>query len=154
MARRLRIGVPLLLVALGALGIWLIVTGSGQDASSTGPDRLPIGNTDMASVEELAAIEVPGGAQDFLTARLDDDTQLDVTFTIDPTDEAGFIDGSGFTEPVDGERVITHSSPLWDLNVDGTVRGVADTAGGVTRAVELLGEGERTRVRLVLTRAA
>lgn len=150
-----RVGVPVVLVLVAALGLWLVLTGGSDQPVQNASDQLAIEDTDLASIEELAGITVPEGAQDFLTARLDDDSQLDVTFTIDPADEQVFLDDSGLPELVPDERVITHSSPLWDLEVKGTARGATDaveTVGGqsVNREVEFVDEDGRTRVRLVL----
>lgn len=159
----LRVGVPVVLAALTLLGLWLVFTsGSGDEGSGDGgsenpgsenPERLEIGETDIDSVSELAGLSLPDSAEDFMSARLDDDSQLDVSFTIAPADEAAFLDASALPEPQEDQRVITHTSPLWDLNVEGTIRGAADTAGDVTRAVELVDEDDRTRVRLVITPA-
>lgn len=145
-----RFGVPVLLVALAAVGVWMVVSGS-DDPEEPEPGQLAIGDTDVASIEELAGIEVPEGAEDFLTARIDDDSQLDVTFTIDPGDESSFVTDSGLPDPVAEQRVITHASPLWELNVEDTIRGAADSTPSVNRAVELVEEDGRTRVRLVVT---
>lgn len=164
----LRVGVPVILAALTVLGLWLVFTGGSDDSGSgnTGsgdpgagktasdkPERLAIGETDIDSVSELAGLSLPDSAEDFMSARLDDDSQLDVSFTIAADDEAVFLDASGIPEPQKDQRVITHTSPLWDLNVEGTIRGAADTKGDVTRALELTDEDGRTRVRLVITPA-
>lgn len=164
----LRVGVPVVLAVLTVLGLWLVFTsgsddgdpgntgsgntGSGNTASDN-PERLAIGETDIDSVSELAGLSLPDSTGDFMSARLDDDSQLDVSFTIATDDEAVFLDESGIPEPQQDQRVITHTSPLWDLNVDATIRGTADTTGDVTRALELTEEDGRTRVRLVITPA-
>ena len=72
-----------------------------------------------------------------------------------PEEEAAFIEASGLPEPVDDERVILHSSPLWKLNPDdaAVIRGAADDAGAVERAVELVDEGDRVRARVVIISA-
>ncbi|MCZ7628188.1 MAG: hypothetical protein M5U19_03435 [Microthrixaceae bacterium] len=146
-----RVGVPVVLTALAALGLWLVLTSGSGGAGSDGADqddgrsrdagsegtrsedfvRLDIDGTDMDSVSGMAGLSLPAGTTDFLSARMDDDSQLDVTFTIAHEDEAAFLDASRFPEPRADQRVITHASPLWDLNVEGTIRGVADTAGDV-----------------------
>lgn len=169
----LRVGVPVVLASLAVLGLWLVLTGGADgtgsddtpangdrsgDAGSGGtasedPGRLDIDGTDMDSVSRLAGLSLPAGTGDFMSARMDDDSQLDVSFTIAHEDESAFLDASTFPEPREDQRVITHASPLWELNVEGTIRGVADTAGDVRRAVELVEEDGRTRVRLVLTPA-
>lgn len=159
----LRVGVPVVLAALAALGLWLVFTGGsgdgGPDDRGSGgtapdnPERLEIGETDIDSVSELAGISLPAGVEDFMSARMDDDSQLDVSFTIAPADEATFLEASSLPDPQEDQRVITHASPLWDLNISGTIRGAADTAEGVTRALELVDEDGRTRVRLVIAPA-
>jgi hypothetical protein len=156
--------IPLLgVIALGGLALLLFGgTDEDTDGSGSGGTTLELSDTDADSVSELAGLELPESTSDFLTARLDDDSQLDVTFTIDPAEEAAFLEGSGLARPVEGERVILHSSPLWELNAEGTVRGSADGPGldgeeadppRVRRAVELVEEGELVRVRLVITPA-
>ncbi|MCB1271736.1 MAG: hypothetical protein M9942_07360 [Microthrixaceae bacterium] len=158
-----RIGVPVLLALLAVLGIWLVVAGGSGD-DTDGDDRTPsadedqrarldLTETDMDSIAELVGLELPASTAGFTTARLDDDTQLDVTFTIDPDDEQGFLEASGFPAPVADQRVTTHASPLWQMNPDATIRGVADTTGEVDRALELVEDADSLRVRLVVTPA-
>jgi hypothetical protein len=155
-----RWAVPVVLLLLAATGTWLLLAGGddgdGETAAAPGAGAeatLEVGDTDQASVAELAGLSLPPGTADFLSARLDDDTQLDVTFTLDPAEEAAFLSGSGFDEPVEGQRVILHSSPLWKLNADAPLRGVEDTSEGLRRRVELVAEDGRTRVRMVVTPA-
>jgi len=153
--------IPLLgLIALGGLALVLLGGGGDTDDADgpeSGGERLDLAGTDADAVSELAGLELPDSTSDFLTARLDDDSQLDVTFTIDPGDVAAFLSGSGLAEPVEGERVILHSSPLWELNAEGATSGTVDTVGegasAVTRAVELVSETDRLRVRMVVTPA-
>ena len=152
-----------LAVVLVVVGIVLVVTG---DDEPTGPSTttttvadgqaptatLPLDDT---SVEGVSSLVVPDGAKDFLTAATENKAQLDVTFTL-PSDQVdAFVSGSGFPALAEGEKVVTHSSPLWKLNPEGTESGAADsvTVDGVTvvRAVETVPEGDRVRVRLVLT---
>lgn len=156
----LRVGIPVVLTALTVAGLWLVFAGRGTDDTeavnekgSENSRRLPIEDTDMASVGALAGLSLPESTEDFMSARLDDDSQLDVSFTIAPDDETAFLDASGFPEPTADQRVITHTSPLWNVNVDTTIRGVMDDNGDVTRALELTEEDGRTRVRLVVTPA-
>lgn len=164
-----RTWVPVLLGALAAAGLWLVFTGgaddSPQDDTGRGASeepgsgnprtgdttRLDIDGTDMESVSRLAGLSLPPGTEDFLSARMDDDSQLDVTFTIAQDDETAFVEASSLPEPRAGRRVITHASPVWELNVEGTIRGASDTVGDVRRAIELVEGAGRTRVRLVLT---
>ena len=99
---------------------------------------------------------MPPDAADFLTARLDDDRQLDITFTMPAAAVDGFVEGSGLPEPVADQRVVLHSSPLWKLNPDAgtSVSGSSDTLGEVNRSVELVTESDGVvRARVVITSA-
>ena len=163
-------------VALVVIGVVLVVTGGDTDTPApdgrTGgtattdatPDgtadgsapavTLPLQDTSQAAVEELTGLVLPAGTADFLTAQLEDGTQLDVTFTIPAAAADAFISASGLPTPVEGDRVVIHSSPLWKLNPEGTIRGALDSSGQVTRAVELVPEGtDRLRARVVITPA-
>lgn len=155
-----------LAVVLVVVGIVLVVTG---DDEPTGPSTttttvadgqaptatLPLDDTSVEGVSSMAGLVVPDGAKDFLTAATENKAQLDVTFTLPSDQVEAFVSGSGFPALVEGEKVVTHSSPLWKLNPEGTESGAADsvTVDGVTvvRAVETVPEGDRVRVRLVLT---
>ena len=155
-----------LAVVLVVVGIVLVVTGGDEP---TGPSTttttvadgqaptatLPLDDTSVAGVSSMAGLVVPDGAKDFLTAATENKAQLDVTFTLPSDQVATFVSGSGFPALAEGEKVVTHSSPLWKLNPEGTESGAADsvTVDGVTvvRAVETVPEGDRVRVRLVLT---
>ena len=162
---------PAVLVLLAILGLTLLLVGN-DDSPATGDStagdtatsgaRLELTDTDSESVSALASLDLPPSASGFLTARLDDDSQLDVTFTMEPADEAAFLAGSGLPEPVADERVIFHASPLWELNAEGaTIRGATDTTAAgqepasgmapVRRSLEIVDEGEVLRVRLVVT---
>lgn len=155
-----------LAVVLVVVGIVLVVTG---DDEPTGPSTttttvadgqaptatLPLDDTSVKGVSSMAGLVVPDAAKDFLTAATENKAQLDVTFTLPSDQVEAFVSGSGFPALVEGEKVVTHSSPLWKLNPEGTESGAADsvTVDGVTvvRAVETVPEGDRVRVRLVLT---
>jgi len=115
---------------------------------------LPLDDTSIAAVNKLAGLHIPTDASGFLTTFPEARTQLDVSFTLPPDQVAAFVSGSGLAAPVAGTRVITHSSPLWKLNPEGTVAGVTDTTSGVARAVETVPEGDKVRVRIVLTPSA
>lgn len=151
-------------VALVVIGIVLIVTATDRSTpagptttiptgSPTG-NTLPLDDTSRAGVERLAGVRFPAGTDGFLSARLDTGTQLDVTFTLPVAASAGFVSSSSLPPPQPGRRVVTHSSPLWKLNPGGTVSGSTDTRGSVRRAVEFVAEGDRVRVRLVLSPAS
>jgi len=143
-----------LLVGL-VVGGCLVITGGADDpADTTLPSRptstLPLGDLSITGIESLSGIDVPEGAADYLSARLDGDRQLDVTFTITPEQLAGFISSSGLPPVTEANRVILHSSPLWKLNPGTPISGVADLREGINRAVEVTPEGDRLRVRVTL----
>lgn len=151
--------VPAAAAVLAGIAVWLILSDDGDDpkrreepAASDGSLRLE--DSSQASVEELSGLDFPDSASGFLSAQLEDGSQLDITAVMPPSEEAGFLVSSGLAAPVEGERVITHASPLWDLNPPGTIRGVADDRARVHRAVELVEEDGSLRVRAVITPAA
>lgn len=166
-------------VALVVIGVVLVVTDTDTETPAPAPDgrsggtdatdatpggtadgsapavTLPLQDTSQAAVEDLTGLVLPAGTADFLTAQLDDGTQLDVTFTIPVAAADSFVSASGLPTPVEGDRVVIHSSPLWKLNPEGAIRGALDTSGQVSRAVELVPEGtDRLRARVVITPAA
>jgi hypothetical protein len=146
-------------VGLVVLGVVLVLRGGDDDpgpkspATTTGPrETIPVGDTSRAGIEQLSGLVLPPSTADFLSARLSDGTELDVTFTMAPGDEAAFVAASGLPALRSGTRVVTHSSPLWKLNPEGTISGATDTRAGVRRVVELVPEGDRLRARVVLSR--
>lgn len=164
-------------MVLGAglvVGLFLVITGGGDDAppatepttESTGPSGvtaaddsapLPLEDTSQDAIERLTGLAVPEGSTDFLTARLDDGRQLDVTFVMPADSVEGFVAQSGLPELVADERVVIHSSPLWNLNPDDgtTLVGASDTYESVDRAVEVLTAPDGTvRARIVITSTA
>jgi hypothetical protein len=158
-------------VVLVVIGVVLIVTGgddgpSGPSTTTVAEDgaprvTLPLDDTSTAALSALAGLVLPDGVADFLSAGTEDRTQLDVTFTLPSDQVAAFVEGSGFPTLVEGEQLITHSSPLWKLNPEGTIAAAADVYEGadaaVARRVETVtgGEdGDRVRVRLVITPAS
>lgn len=150
------------LAALGAaVAVWLIVSG-GPDGAEDDRDAgdgdtsatLDLSDTSQAGVETLTGLEFPEGTNGFLTARLEDDSQLDITALIPAEQESAFLAASGLEQPEAGRAVITHSSPLWELEPGGTVRGVSDRHEDLLRRVELLDEEGAVRVRAVVTPAA
>jgi hypothetical protein len=154
-----RLAVLALLVAGLVVGGCLVITGggSGDTPPTTLPPRptstLPLGDLSLAGVEALSGIDVPDGAQDFLSARLDGDRQLDVSFTLAPDQVDALVTNSDLPPLADGARVILHSSPLWKLNPGTPLSGAADVRDGINRAVEVTPEGDRIRVRLTLQAA-
>lgn len=169
--RNLVVGVVLIVGFL--IGLSLVLVGGGDDSAdrSPGPEStdasgaptsapmepgapLPLDDLSLAAVSELTGLRVPTTATEFLTARLDDDRQLDVTFVLPAEAVDAFVADSGLPEPVADQRVVLHSSPLWKLNPEpGTdLRGVLDETGDVRRAVELVTEPDGSvRARVVIT---
>lgn len=165
-ATKLRL-LGLIAVVLAVIGIVLVITAGDDDPprapsttttslapGATPTPTLPLKNTSIAGVNTLAGLRIPTDAGKFLATFPEARTQLDVSFTLAPDQVAAFVSGSGLAAPVAGTRVISHSSPLWKLNPDGEVSGTADTHGAVARAVETVPEGDKVRVRIVLTPSA
>ncbi len=171
------IAVAVLLSVGLAAGVTLVLVGGTDRAGSDDPTTsapaaalppdsaapaserrapLPLDDLSQTAVAELTGLAVPATATEFLTARLDDDRQLDITFVMPSDEVAAFVTGSGLPEPVADQRVVLHSSPLWMLNPDAgvSVSGVTDSTGQVDRAVELVPTGaDDVRARIVITSA-
>lgn len=174
MSRSTRNVVVAVVLGVGlAVGLFLVLTGGDDGSTDTstattvadtpaaGPsasrEPLPLDDTSQAAVEELTGLAVPAEASEFLTARLDDGRQLDVTFVVPAAAVDAFVSGSGLPEPVADERVVLHSSPLWKLNPDegSTLAGTSDEFESVQRAVELVTQPDGSvRARIVITSAA
>jgi hypothetical protein len=161
--RRRNIVVAIVLGVGLVVGVALVVTG-GDDtpapttaAPTTAPSApLPLDDLSSAAISQFTGLVVPDDATDFLTARLDDDRQLDLTFVTTPEGAATFVEASGLPEPVADERIVLHSSPLWKLNPEDEVslRSTQDTVDGIRRVVELLESTDGTvRARVVITSA-
>ena len=134
------------------------VTAPGIEGEDDPRGVLPLDDVEftVAGIEEYTGIVVPDDAEGFLTGRLDNDRQLDVTFLFPAEDEAEFLEASQLPEPVEGQRVVLHGSALWDLNPPGGVeiRGATDTFDDVRRAFELVEETPGVlRARIVITSA-
>jgi hypothetical protein len=112
--------VTLLVVGLFS-SVLLIIFGGGQGPTPADVDRdgatatIPFDEVSIAGLERWSGLDIPESAQGYLTAR-SGDSQLDVTFTMPPADEAAFVEASGLPEPRPGERRVLHTSPLWRLN--------------------------------------
>jgi hypothetical protein len=164
--------VAIFLVAGLALGVGLVVLGSEDSDAPSAPSTtaeaedqtpvrtatpgvtLPLSDLSEAAVSELSGLVFPADMSEFLTAKLDTDTQLDVTFVMPAASTAAFVADSGLPAPTADERLILHSSPLWKLNPDEgtTLSSTQGDAGGVHRVVELIGDdSENIRVRVVVT---
>jgi hypothetical protein len=170
--------IGLVLFAGLVLALGLIILGGGDDATDddaapssttttslpTPPPgvTLPLEQLSASAVAQLTGLAFPPDMTDFLTARLDGDTQLDVTFVMPEAAVAEFIESSGLPAPTADERLVLHSSPLWKVNPDEgtTLSSTTDTTDAtdatqsVRRVVELVGDGSGTiRARIVITPA-
>lgn len=163
--RRTAVAAALLVLTTGALGTACSRDdGPAAPRSTTTPAgppaTLPFTSVSQAELARQTGVVFPTGTADFLTAQLQNRAQLDVTFTLPADQVAAFVEGSTLKEPAAGKRVVTHTSPLWKLNVDGQLRGTVRTVttpDGVRLrlAVELVDEpAGRVRVRMVVSPAA
>jgi hypothetical protein len=142
----------LLTAALAAVPLLLLPACSGDDDANdtAGSAALDQVAPTKADVSHDAGVEFPASTADFRLVRIGAD-QVDVTFTLATTDVDAFASGSGI-ELTDGQRAITHASPLWDVAITGAVRGGSSSENGITRNVEVLAAGDRSSVRLSLVR--
>ncbi len=166
LGQRRNVIIGIVLVAGFALGVGLVLIPGDDDSTTPATDAtapraeatpldVDVEDLSAATVEELTGLVFPASAEGFQSAITEDLTQLDVTFDIPESAEAEFLEASGLAEPVEGERKILHSSPMWKLNAgddDAVFRGVADETDQVRRAVELVSNDDgTTTVRIVIT---
>jgi hypothetical protein len=143
-----------------------VLTGEERPQDLDDPDAattdargvLPLDDVEFTvdGIEAFTGIVVPDDGEEFLTGRLDNDRQLDITFLFPVDGEAAFLESSQLPEPVEGQRVVLHGSALWELNPpEGVeIRGATDTFGEVRRAFELVEEQPGVlRARIVITTA-
>ena len=119
------IGLVLFAGLVLALGLIILGGGADDDADATSSTTtstlaapppgvtLPLEQLSASAVAQLTGLAFPPDMTDFLTARLDGDTQLDVTFVMPEAAVAEFIESSGLPAPTADERLVLHSSPLW-----------------------------------------
>ena len=103
-----------------------------------------------ADVAREAGIDFPSSTSGFRLVRISGN-QIDVTFQIPVTAIGEFAKGSNLTL-TDGERAITHASPLWDVAVTGALAGGSSKHRSVNRAVEVVPDGDTATVRLTVTK--
>lgn len=149
MSRSRNLIVAVVLLAGLGVGLALVLQGRDEPAPSAAPDL------SIDGVNELASLQVPAGSKGFLTASLEDGSQIDVTFLLPDADAAAsFLEASGLPAAAPGTRAILHSSPMWKLNAEGAVdadySSTSDSVDGVGRTVELVPEGDDIRVRMTL----
>lgn len=144
-----RRGTAVLAVAL-TLGVGPAITSCGDGEPDAGALEQLAPTRD--EVARAAGIAFPPSTDGFRLVRLGAN-QIDVTFTIDPSDVDRFAEGSGF-ELVDDERTLVHASPLWDVAVTDPLRGGSSTHDGIARSVEVVESGDLTTVRLSLLQNA
>ncbi len=132
MPRRWRgiVASALLLTASGVGASGLAGCGSDDEAASV--EVLSTLRPTKAMVARDAGIAFPPSTDGFRAARVGGD--LHVSFTIDADDADAFDERSGLHLAA-GKRVITHSSPLWELNPSGEISGGASADSAVRRTV-------------------
>lgn len=108
------------------------------------------GSPSRAGLAKAARLVVPPSAGTYRSTRIDR-SELHVTFTLPASDVEQFVTDSELPPLTEGRRLIIHPSPLWDQNPEGPVASTTSRAAGVTRTVEVLGEGDPRTVRLTVT---
>ena len=147
-SRPLGRGVVIAVVAL----LFIAACSDSEEPATTSTTAGPTLPFAAPSKDELGAatgIEFPDSLAEYRSVQLGP-SQLDVTFTIPAGDLAAFVDGSALGPLLEGERVMAHSSPLWELNPDEAIRGAESERDGYLRSVEVLGDGDPLVVRLTV----
>lgn len=96
------------------VGVGLIVT----DLNSNDDDaaRLQIEGTSAAEISELTGLQFPDDLVEFRSALAETGEQVDIRFVATNEQVEQFIDDSNLPPLVAERRLLTHSSPVWELN--------------------------------------
>lgn len=122
-----------------ALVVAAATTACGDEAGTTALTR--------NQIEERSGLTLPASVEGFRATRTTTD-QLQVTATVTDADGTRLADDLGLEAD---RRVVTHSSPLWELNPSGTIRGGTSRHEEVERTVEVIDDdGARSTVRMIL----
>ncbi len=147
MKRSTNIALACVALAATLLGLWLVFS-PGSDESET--SALGFEDSSIDEVARRAGFDFPGSTEEFLTAQPDGQAQMDITFTAEESEVDEFLVDSNLPPKKAGERVILHSSPLWELNPDSEISSSVGSHGGIGRTVEITDEDDRSRIRIVL----
>lgn len=147
MKRSTNIALASVALAATLLGLWLVFS-PGSDDSET--SALEFEDSGIDEVAKRAGFDFPDSTEEFLTTQPDGQAQMDITFTAEETEVDEFLVDSNLPPAKAGERVILHSSPLWDLNPDSEISSSVGNHGGIGRTVEITDEDGRSRIRIVL----
>jgi hypothetical protein len=124
------------MAVLLAVGLALIASGGSDHATSGGATTLPFDSPSRAQLERATGLHLPASVTGYQSVQLAP-SQLDVTFHLAPADVDALVSRSGLP-PLSAARVIAHSSPLWELNPTGTVRGTSATRDGMQLDLEVV----------------
>jgi len=142
--------IPLIVLAgpLGATSCTKQPTPGG--AASAPSSTLPFESPTKDQIGSATGIDFPPSVGEYRSVKLDS-SSLDVTFTMAAADVTDFASASGLTL-TGGKRLITHASPVWELNPTGQVSSGQVRHRGLTSTVEVVSDGsDRVRVRLAVT---
>ncbi len=150
-ARRAALVATLVIALMSVVGITACSDSSGGTDSA---DGVPFTMPSRAEIARRASFDFPASTTAFESVKVGD--ELQVGLKIATTDAAAFETGSGLTL-VAGQRVVTHASPIWDLNPAGEISGgnSISKSGKIRRTVEVVTPptGTQASVRIVLANA-
>lgn len=115
--------------------------GSGATPSSRPPTAtLPDHEATAAGIAEMAGLVFPTEMIEFRSAANPNRQQLDLMFSAPPASVSRFLSDSELPSPTEGERLILHGSPLWELNPgeNTAISSTEDRSNKIARTVELV----------------
>lgn len=122
----------------------------GGAAATTSPSAtLPFQSPSKRELAAATGIVFPTSVRDYRSVSTGP-TAIDVAFSMSSADVAAFASESSI-ELTAGQRLITHSSPVWDQNPVGSISGGRVRNGTITSTVEVVSDGgDRVTVRLAV----
>ena len=123
----------------------------GGAAATTSPSvTLPFQSPSKRELAAATGIVFPRSVRDYRSVAIGP-TAIDVAFSMASADVAAFASDSSI-ELSAGQRLITHSSPVWDQNPVGSISSGQVRKGTITSMIEVVsGSGDRVTVRLAVT---
>ncbi len=141
---------------MAAIAVLCLVVGVGCGSDEEAPeestsDSILFDAPTKEELGEIAGIVVPEESSEFRAVAISE-SEINIRFLIPTATLETFLSESEVDVALDS-RVINHSSPVWELNEEGSYSGGSASFGTLDRTVEIVDDGsDFLIVRLVIKR--